>query len=88
MYTTALKPKEINFLNSALFLCGLRDSLRRDNCCLPYTHASCRDSPGKVHAIPCREINTKALTGLSAESQEMAATHSHFYNAMKMKSKN
>lgn len=36
-------------------LCGLRDSVRGDNCCLPYTGTRCRDSPGKVHAMQCRK---------------------------------
>ena len=31
---------------------------------------------------------TTALIGLAAESQEMAATHTHFYDPKKMKSKN
>lgn len=88
IHTKAHKLEEDQFSELCSLFCSLRASVRGDNCCLQYTHASCKDSPGKVCAVQCIEINTTALIGLSAGSQEIAVTHTHFYNPMTMKRKN
>ena len=53
-------------------------SVRGVNSGLPETHHSCRDVPGKLHAVRRREINTAPLIELSVGGQEMTATR-RFY---------
>lgn len=87
-HTPAHKPEEINFLGSVLF-CVASEILLEGIIVVFHTLALAVGTHlEKYMQCSAEKINTTALIGLSAGSQEMAATHTHFHNPMKLKREN